>query len=113
MHIIDINALSAMLFNDATKVQLVIDALIQRIPEWQAEVGDYVESNNLDETRKLCHRIRGAAGSIKAEKLADSATVLGEIIKNNQLDGLQAGFANLNTCLEELLTQSPHLAKPE
>ena len=113
MYIIDINALSAMLFNDAKKVKLVVDALIQRIPEWQTEVKNYVESNNLDETRKLCHRIRGAAGSIKAEKLADAATNLGEIIKNNQTDKLQTGFADLSKCLEELKVVSPSLTKQE
>lgn len=111
MPVIDINALSAMLFNDAQKVQLVINALIQRIPEWQIEVENYMQTNNLEETRKLCHRIRGAAGSIKAEKLADSATNLGEIIKNNQLDKVQTGFTDLNTCLAEILTQSPLLLK--
>ena len=113
MHIIDIKALSTMLFNDAKKVQIVVDAITQRIPEWQDEVQSYAEVSNLDETRKLCHRIRGAAGSVKAEKLTDAATTLGEMIKDNQLDQIQTGFHNLSICLEEVLAQSIKLSKPE
>lgn len=104
MHIIDLDALSQMFFGDRSKVQLVIDALIQRIPDWQKDVQICSATKDLNETRQLCHRIRGAAGSIKAEKLAASATRLGDIIKANQFDKAEACFADLEQCLAELLT---------
>jgi HPt (histidine-containing phosphotransfer) domain-containing protein len=103
MHVIDINALSKMFFGDKTKVQLVTDALIQRIPEWQQEVQSCSATMNHEDIRQLCHRIYGAAASIKAEKLAASATRLGDIIKAKQFDKTEACFAELNHCLEELL----------
>lgn len=103
MQIINLDALSQLFFGDRSKVQLVIDALIQRIPEWQKDVQTCSATMDIEEIRQLCHRIRGAAGSIKAEKLAASATRLGDIIKAQQFDKAEACFADLEQCLAELL----------
>ncbi len=106
MHIIDFNALSEMLSGDTDKVKLVLDALVQRIPEWQAEAKACAEKKDTEETRQLCHRIRGAAGSVKADNLTRSVTHLGDIIKAQQFDKEQAAFDDLNNCLEELLSMT-------
>lgn len=102
MHIIDIKALTEMFFGNKEKVNLVIEALIQRIPEWQIETKHCADGNDTTAIRELCHRIRGAAGSIKAEKLSAAAASLGDIIKDEKFDKVPAGFAKLNHCLEEI-----------
>ena len=102
MQIIDIEALNEMFFGDTSKVKLVVDALIQRIPEWQEEAKICASANDPQEIRQLCHRIRGAASTIKAEKLTEAATNLGDIIKANNFDKTQAAFVHLNRCLEEI-----------
>lgn len=112
MQIIDIKALSEMFLGDTSKVKLVVDALIQRIPEWQEEAQICANTKDHEETRQLCHRIRGAASSIKAEKLAQAATDWGDIIKANDFDKTQASFAALNSCLTEILTLPPEDLTP-
>lgn len=106
MHIIDIKGLSEMFFGDMTKVKIVTDTLIARIPEWQAEASACATANNHEKTRELCHRIRGAAASIRAEKLTEAVTNLGEFVKNGQVDKIKIGFKDLNRCLEEIRTIS-------
>ncbi len=106
MHIIDIKGLSEMFFGDMTKVKIVTDTLIARIPEWQAEASACAKANNHEKIRELCHRIRGAAGSIRAEKLNDAVTTLGALVKDEQFDQIPDGFKNLNRCLEEIRTIS-------
>ncbi len=103
MHVIDLEALSQMFFGDQEKVTLVVDALIQRIPEWQQEVQQCSDSNDIENTRQLCHRIRGAAGSVKAEKLAEAATQLGNSVKSKEMADTADYFSNLSQCLDELL----------
>ncbi len=102
MHIIDVEALNEMFFGDTSKVKLVVDALIKRIPEWQEEVKICATANDAQQTRQLCHRIRGAASTIKADKLTEAATALGDIIKANDFDKTQATFERLNHCLDEI-----------
>lgn len=102
MQIINLNALSEMFFGDNDKVRIVVGALVDRIPEWQEQVQVCLKAGDHDETRELCHRIRGAAASIKAEKLTEAVTHLGNVIKTKQFDKIPEGFNDLGHALEEI-----------
>lgn len=102
MHIINIKALSEMFFGDSEKIRIVVGALVERIPEWQDEARTCAEAGNHQETRELCHRIRGAAGSIKAEKLTEAVTLLGNIIREERYNDVASGFEALHISLDEI-----------
>lgn len=102
MHIINIKALSEMFFGDSSKIRIVVGALVERIPEWQEEARTCAEDGNHQATRELCHRIRGAAGSIKAEKLTEAVTKLGDAIKEERYDDVTSGFDALYITLDEI-----------
>ena len=95
MQILDENRLLTMFQGKRDKVEILISALQTRIPEWQEEAEQSFSSNNLDDIRKLCHKIRGAAGTISAEKLENNVIELGNAIKNDEHLDLQSFKAGL------------------
>jgi HPt (histidine-containing phosphotransfer) domain-containing protein len=102
MHIINYPKLEEMFYGKTAKVELLISALRKRIPEWLAEAQEAFESKDGEAIRKVCHRIRGAAGTITAEKLEDAATKWGEIIKENRIEEISSGHENLVKAIKEL-----------
>lgn len=102
MHIINYQKLEEMFLGKTDKVQMLVSALQKRIPEWLAEAKEAVDSNDADNIRKVCHRIRGAAGTITAEKLEEAAIQWGDIVKENRTAEIAAGYDNLINALKEL-----------
>lgn len=102
MHIINYKKLEEMFLGKTEKVEILISALKKRVPEWLVEAKQAAESQDADNIRKVCHRIRGAAGTITAEKLEEAAIKWGDIVKENRTEEIAAGYDNLIKALEEL-----------
>lgn len=102
MHIINYQKLLGMFLGNTDKVDMLIAALNKRIPEWLTEAQEALASNDPENIRKVCHRIRGAAGTITAEKLEDAAIKWGNIVKENRTEEITSGFDNLVTAIKEL-----------
>lgn len=109
MHIINYPKLKEMFSGNPEKVELLIAALKKRIPEWQEEAEEAFASNDLETIRRFCHRIRGTAGTITAEKLEDAASQWGEMARKTPAVDLAAGYNTLTLALKELAehTQAP------
>ncbi len=102
MHIINYKTLEEMFLGKTDKVELLIDALKERLPEWLTEVEEAQASKDAEATRNICHRIRGAAGTITAEKLENAAMKLGDIAKENRPEEITTGYENLIMAINEL-----------
>ena len=102
MHIINYEKLKEMFLGKTDKVEMLIDALKKRIPEWLVEAEEALASEDSENIRKVCHRIRGAAGTITAEKLEDAAIQWGNIVKENRQDDIKAGYEKLLQAIKEL-----------
>ncbi len=102
MHTINYQKLEEMFLGKTEKVELLISALKKRIPEWRLEAEEAFASKDMENIRKVCHRIRGAAGTITAENLEDAATKLGEIAKENRQDEINSGYNNLLEAITKL-----------
>jgi HPt (histidine-containing phosphotransfer) domain-containing protein len=102
MHIINYPKLIMMFSGNAEKVELLIAALKKRIPEWLLEAEEVCASKNPETIRSFCHRIRGAAGTITAERLEDAAARWGAMAKENPAEDLAAGHADLARAMKEL-----------
>ncbi len=102
MHIINYEKLVSMFLGKTDKVDILISALKKRIPEWLNEAEEAAISNDHDTIRKVCHRIRGAAGTITAEKLEQAAAKWGDIVKENRTEEISSGYENLVEAIKEL-----------
>ena len=91
-----------MFLGNTDKVELLVDALKKRIPEWVVEAKEALDSNDNETIRKVCHRIRGAAGTITAEKIEDAAIKWGDIVKEGRQEEIFSGYDNLIKAINEL-----------
>lgn len=107
MHTINYEALLTMFMGKTDKVNQLIIALQARIPEWQQELSQAVSPIDYDEVRKVCHRIRGAAGTITAERAAYLATTLGDAVKKNEFDKVDSLAAELQQSLTDIENFNP------
>ena len=102
MHILNYQKLAEMFLGKTDKVELLVNALKKRLPEWLVEIQESMVSEDTDSLRKVCHRIRGAAGTITAEKLEDAAKKLGDIVKENRPEEIAPAYDNLIIAIKEL-----------
>lgn len=102
MHIINYEKLAEMFLGKTDKVDLLVASLKKRIPEWLEEAESAMASQDPDTIRRVCHRIRGAAGTITAERLEAAAIEWGDIIKENRTDEITAGYEALVDTIKEL-----------
>lgn len=102
MPIIDYAKLLEMFMGNKEKVNYLINTLQTRVPQWQEEFQQALTSANHDDIRQVCHRIRGAAGTITAHRAAFYATALGESIKAGDFANLEQLAAQLNKSLTEI-----------
>ncbi|MEN8258643.1 MAG: Hpt domain-containing protein [Thermodesulfobacteriota bacterium] len=102
MHIINYKKLEEMFLGNTDKVEMLVDALKKRIPEWIEEAEEALHSNDIETIRKVCHRIRGAAGTITAEKLENAATNWGDIVKEERHEEISSGYDDLINAINEL-----------
>ncbi len=102
MHIINYKKLEEMFLGNTDKVNVLVDALKKRIPEWVAEAKEALDSQDNETIRKVCHRIRGAAGTITAEKLEEAAIEWGDIVKQDRREDISAGYEKLIAAINEL-----------
>ncbi len=86
----------------ADKVDQIITALQLRVPEWQQDLEQAMNPLNHDDLRKICHRVRGAAGTITAERAAHYATALGDTIKAGDFTPIEDLANQLDTSLKEI-----------
>lgn len=108
MDIINYNKLVEMFLGNTEKVELLVSALKKRIPEWLAEAQEALVSKDTNNIRKVCHRIRGAAGTITAEELEDAAIQWGDIAKENRTDEINSGYDNLVKAIKKLEEYTQH-----
>lgn len=102
MHIINYPKLAEIFHGKTDRVDLLVNALKKRLPEWIVEIQESPGSTDPDSLRKACHRIRGAAATITAEKLEDAAKKLGDIIKENRPEEIAPAYDHLMVVIKEL-----------
>jgi len=107
MPTIDYAKLLEMFMGNVDKVNFLIDTLQTRVPQWQAELDQAIKNDNHEEIRKVCHRIRGAAGTITAKQAAHFATALGDAIKTENFSAINQLAAKLAASLKEITNFQP------
>ena len=68
---LDIEGLSAYCGGKKDFVQKLLDAFVQVGPLYFKELSLAVESGKVEETRTICHKIRGAGSVVRAELLLE------------------------------------------
>lgn len=91
------------IFNgDRAEVQNVIDVLRKRTENWLAELERAVSAGDDKQIRAICHKIRGAAGTVTAERIEAAVTAIGDMAKQGRLEDIPEGVACLQKCIEEI-----------
>jgi PAS domain S-box-containing protein len=112
--------------NDQSFVQRLIAKFSARAPDDLQKLREAMERNDDDETQKLAHRLKGAAGYVAAENVRQLAAQLEAMARDGDLRNAEARLAELaaelqrcadetanGTAADETQTNSPHLKMGE
>jgi PAS domain S-box-containing protein len=78
-------------------------AIIQEVPDWQAELTNAIEEQDGLRIREICHKIKGSAGTCCAKDLAAGAEALGQVVREDEMEKIPEKLTVLKNELTRLM----------
>ena len=87
--LIDFDSLRGSMGQYENLLLRLLALFLEQAPVWSREIDEAFASGEPNRVRQVCHKIKGGAGTIHAERIIVSATELGRQIAEHGLAGTE------------------------
>ncbi len=99
--LIDFDSLRGSMGQYENLLLRLLALFLEQAPVWSREIDEAFASGEPNRVRQVCHKIKGGAGTIHAERIIVSATELGRQIAEHGLAGTEPLRLRLLAAIEE------------
>ena len=99
--LIDFDSLRGSMGQYENLLLRLLALFLEQAPVWSREIDEAFASGEPNRVRQVCHKIKGGAGTIHAERIIVTATELGRQIAEHGLAGTEPLRLRLLAAIEE------------
>ncbi len=99
---VDRDALVELLDGNPDLVVTIIDSFLDDCPDYMEAIREAVEHEDATTLEREAHRLKGAAGSLRAEPVSEAAQALEEIGHSDDFTGAEAALDTLEQEIDRL-----------